>query len=353
MGTPGTNHDLTGMPRLAPDRMRAGPLLHVPALLATMGVDPAPVLQAAGLARDALSDPERAVPLRQAVRLLIAGAARTGRPHFGLLAGQHAALRQYGLVGLRMMHAPSVGTAWRGLVLTLQLNDRANVPALAVGDREAVLSFTPYREDAEGIEHIMDFTLATACSAMRTLCGAAWAPTEVHFAHRRPRDVRPYHDCFKAPVRFGTSRTAMTFPATVLDRRVIGASAVKRRAIEQAIADALRAQDLALPDLVRRALFARMSQDDVSIDGVARLLGLHKRTLNRRLAVLGTSYAALLAEVRYQVARQLLAVTDLPFVDIAGALAYTDASTFSRSFRAWSGTTPSGWRQKHSAPRYA
>lgn len=341
------NKALTGMARLGPDRMRAGPLLHIPALLSTMGVDLAPVLQAAGLARDALSDPERVVPLRKAVRLMIAAAARTGRPHFGLLAGQHASLEQYGLVGLRMMHASSVGMAWRGLVLTLQLNDRANVPALAVGDREAVLSFTPYREDSEGIEHIMDFTLATACAAMRTLCGATWAPTEAHLAHRRPNDARPYHRCFKAPVHFGASRTALLFPATLLDRRVIGASAVRRRAIEQAIADALRAQDLALPDMVRRALFARMTQDNVSIDDVARLLGMHKRTLNRRLAEDGTSFADLLAEVRFQVARQLLANTDLPFVDIAAALTYTDASTFSRAFRAWAGMPPSAWREMH------
>lgn len=339
------------MARLGPDGMRAGPLLHVPALLKTMGVDPAPVLQAAGLARDALSDPERVVPLRKAVRLMIAAAARTGRPHFGLLAGQHASLEQYGLVGLRMMNAASVGMAWRGLVRTLQLNDRANVPMLAVGAREAVLSFTPYRRDSEGIEQIMDFTLATACTAMRTLCGATWAPTEAHLAHRRPDDARPYHRCFRAPVRFSASRTALIFPAALLDRRVAGASAVRRRQIDQAIADALNAQDLALPDLVRRALFARMSEDDVSIDGVARLVGMHKRTLNRRLAAHGTSFADLLAEVRFQVARQLLAGTDLPFVDIADTLNYADASAFSRAFRTWTGTTASAWRQTHSAPR--
>jgi AraC-like DNA-binding protein len=349
--THGMKHELTGMARLSGDRMRAGPLMHVPVLLKAMGADPAPVMRAAGLTPDALTHPEGIVPLRKAVRLMIAAAAETGRPHFGLLAGQHASLEQYGLVGLRMMNAPSVGTAWRGLVLTLQLNDRANVPALTVRDRVAVLSFTPYREDGEGIEHIMDFTLATACSAMRTLCGAAWAPTEVHFAHRRPADVRPYRQCFKAPVLFGASRTALLFPASLLDRRVIGASAIRRRAIEQAVGDVLRGQDLALPDLVRRALFARMTQDDVSIDGVAGLLGLHKRTLNRRLADDGTSFANLLAEVRFQVARQLLAGTDLPFVDIAAALTYTDASAFSRAFRVWSGMPPSTWRETHGAPR--
>ena len=33
-----------------------------------------------------------------------------------------------------------------------------------------------------------------------------------------------------------------------------------------------------------------------------------------------------------------------PFVEIAATLNYTDASTFTRAFRAWSGTTPTAWR---------
>lgn len=337
-------HELTGIARIGHDMLRAGPVMHVPALLATMGVDALPLLRAAGLARDALSQPEHVVPLRKVVRFMIGCAARTGRPHFGLLAGQSASLEQYGLIGLRMKHAPSVGTAWRGLTLTLQLNGRANVPALTIRDRVAVLSFTPYRHDSEGISHIMDFTLATACTAMRTLCGPKWAPAEVHLAHRSPVDIRPYLQCFKAPVHFGTGRTALLFPATLLNQRVSGADPLKRKSIEQTIADVLRRQDLELPDKVRRALFSQMTQDDMSIEGVARLLGIHKRTLNRRLAENDTSFARVLAEVRFQIARQLLADTDLPLVDIAATLNYTDTSTFSRAFRAWAQMPPSKWR---------
>jgi len=342
-------HDLTGMARIGAGMIRAGTLMHVPALLTTLGVNPNPLLRAAGLSRDALSQPEHVIPISKAVRLMVVGAVRTGRPHFGLLTGQRALLEQYGLVGLRMMHAPSVGAAWRGLMLTLQLHGRANVPALTVRDRVAVLSFTPYPEESEGTRHIMDFTLATVCTAMRTLCGTKWAPTEAHLAHRAPVDPRPYRDFFKAPVHFDASRTALLFPASWLDRRVIGASPVMRKAIEQAIADMLRQQDMELTVKVRRALFAQITQDDVSIEGVARLLGLHKRTLNRRLAEKKTSFARLLGEVRFQISRQLLAETDLPLTDVAAALNYTDASTFSRAFRSWTRTSPSAWRKAHTA----
>jgi AraC-like DNA-binding protein len=72
---------------------------------------------------------------------------------------------------------------------------------------------------------------------------------------------------------------------------------------------------------------------------------MHKRTLNRRLAEFDLTFAKVLAEVRFQLARQLLRETDLPLVEIAATLNYTDSSTFSRAFRSWAGTTPSAWRQ--------
>jgi AraC-like DNA-binding protein len=339
-------HTLTGMARVGDGMVRAAALMHVPALLTSMGVDPRPILRAAGLSRDALSKPEGVIPVRKAVRLIVLCAARTARPHFGLLAGQHSQVEQFGLVGLRMKHAPSVGTAWRGLVLTLQLHGRANVPALAVRDRVAVLSFTPYSRETDGTHQIMDFTLATACAVMRTLCGPRWSPSEAHLAHRAPVDAGPYRRFFRAPVHFGATRTALLFPATWLDRRVVGANAAMRRSIEHAIADMLLRQDIELMVKTRRALFAQITQDDVAIDTVARLLGLHKRTLNRRLAEIGTSFARLLGEVRFEIARQLLSETDLPFVDIAATLGYTDASAFSRAFRSWAGMSASQWRNK-------
>src|SRR5262249_9770960 len=146
----------------------------------------------------------------------------------------------------------------------------------------------------EGINQVMDFTLAIACVYMRTLCGPNWAPTEAHLAQRAPVNSRPDSSVFKAPVHFSASRTALLFPASWLERPFILRNASLRRVIERTVANMLRQQDLELTTKVRRALFAQMTQNDVSIEGVARLLGQHKRTLNRRLAEVGTSFAKLL-----------------------------------------------------------
>jgi hypothetical protein len=77
-----------------------------------MGTDPEPLLRAADFLDDALSHPENIIPLDKVSRFIMACAERTGQSHFGLLVGQRVVIEQYGLVGLRVLHAPTVGAAW-------------------------------------------------------------------------------------------------------------------------------------------------------------------------------------------------------------------------------------------------
>jgi AraC-like DNA-binding protein len=51
-------------------------------------------------------------------------------------------------------------------------------------------------------------------------------------------------------------------------------------------------------------------------------------------------------EVRFEIARQMLENSAMDVSQIAGCLAYADASAFTRAFRRWSGTTPPLWRTK-------
>jgi AraC-like DNA-binding protein len=83
-----------------------------------------------------------------------------------------------------------------------------------------------------------------------------------------------------------------------------------------------------------------------SADQVAELFSMHRSTLNRQLGKLGTSFRALVDEVRFEVARQLLEDTRMEIVHIASLLGYSNASAFTRAFRRWSSTTPAEWRKK-------
>ena len=104
------------------------------------------------------------------------------------------------------------------------------------------------------------------------------------------------------------------------------------------------AVDLDIAIRARRAVIAGLAQGIVGVDSVASSVGLSKRTLNRRLAERGTSTRELIADVRLQIARQLLRDTDLAIADIANTICYSDVAAFSRAFSAKVGQSPAAWR---------
>ncbi len=332
------------MARIGEGTLRVGPLLQMPEVAAEFGLALEPLFGEMGLPLSLLDDAERILDVQTAARLLTLCAERSGCPHWGLLVGQKAMPASLGVVGLALLDAATVGTALRGLILTLHLNGRAIVPTLVVRNGIATLGVSPYGDYEAGAQQVTDLAIAMAVNLMRALCGPQWAPAEAIFSCRVPADRRPYSRFFRAPLRFDAPMTALVFSADWLARAIPGASAVARRRLQAQIAALTDRQDLDLANRARRALFTLIAHDDVSVEAVSAMLGMHRRTLNRRLTEHGTAIATLLAEVRYQIARQLLADTDLPLVEIAATLNYTDASVFSRAFHTWSGQTPTAWR---------
>ena len=98
---------------------------------------------------------------------------------------------------------------------------------------------------------------------------------------------------------------------------------------------------------IRRMLCPWVTSHRCSVDAMADLLAMNRRTFDRRLKSRGTSYRALANEIRFEVACCLLKDTEMSLSQIAAALGFSQASAFTRAFRGWSGQTPSVWRAAH------
>jgi AraC-like DNA-binding protein len=127
-----------------------------------------------------------------------------------------------------------------------------------------------------------------------------------------------------------------------MKQSVEGADAASLRIAEKAAEVAGRTE---LIQRVHRALRTLLLNGKSSGDDVARMLAMHRRTLNRRLQKQSTTFQEVLDEVRFEVARQLLADPLVAIDDIAATLGYASVSPFMRSFRRWTGTTPGRWRR--------
>ncbi|SKT31366.1 DNA-binding domain-containing protein [Mycobacteroides abscessus subsp. bolletii] len=94
-------------------------------------------------------------------------------------------------------------------------------------------------------------------------------------------------------------------------------------------------------DRVRAALIETLPAGDPSINAVTGHLATSARTLQRQLSQEGTSFQAVLANTRENLAMHYLTTrNDLRPPQIAFLLGYNDTNSFYRAFKTWTGTTP-------------
>jgi len=326
--------------------VRVGPLMSIPAVVQELGVDPEPLFESHGLDLDQFDDPDLRVPYLAASRLIARCAEATGCEHFGLLVGSRAGPSTLGVAGFMLRVAPDVRTALQDLVHNLDLHDEGGVPFVETTGEVSLLGYAIHQPGTKAADQIYDLSLAIACNIMRALCGSRWRATEVLLARRAPRDPAPYQRFFRAPLRFDAEQSAVAFASRWLDQPLASADPLLHRHLE-AEATALHARsDGDVVRGLRRLLRKTLVTQKLSIRLVARQLGMHERTLNRRLRAEGTTFQRELEAVRYDTARQLLDETSMTLAQVAAALEYADTSAFSRAFKRWAGATPAQWRAR-------
>jgi AraC-like DNA-binding protein len=160
---------------------------------------------------------------------------------------------------------------------------------------------------------------------------------------KRPADIRPYRQHFAAPLRFDSVIAAVVFPESHLSRPIVDADPLLHRLLFDNAELAIAATDPMLHIDVRRTIRQLMNRQ-CSRAEVARRLGMHERTLGRRLQASGTTFQRLLDETRLDMALQLLRDTRVQVARVAAALGYRDPTVFTRAFTRWTGLTPSQFR---------
>ena len=321
---------------------RIGGYAGLPALIRQFGADPSAILAGVGLASDALDGPEGRVPYALLGPLLRACAEATGCAHFGLLAGRMWRLSDVGLVGDFVRNCATVRDALETLTVNQHLNSQGGLAFLIERGGMVDLGYAIYHPHVVDTDQLYDSVLAAGFNYLRELCGADWVPSEVLIAHAKPADLTYHRSLFRTAPRFDAEFCALRFPMHWMERRIENADPERRRSAQAKVAAAQHA-DL-LHD-VFRALRLLLLHGRNSGNDVAQALSMHRRTLNRRLKAHGTTFQRVLDEVRFGVARQLLAASDIALDDVAATLGYAGVSPFMRTFHRWAGTTPGRWRR--------
>lgn len=182
---------------------------------------------------------------------------------------------------------------------------------------------------------------------VRALLGSVLArpPLEARFffACDEPGHAPQVRAILGESVTYGAARNAVQFPTAwlALESPFADAALFDAAVSELQIAARRLTAPVGLRGRVER-LLSTLPAGRLTADETARLMGVSRRTLVRRLAEAGVGYRQLAdAELRGR-AQRLLQAGTLSHARIAEELGYTDPTSFSRACRRWfrSGQTP-------------
>jgi len=327
--------------------VRVGPLMGMPAVLRELGIDPDPIFASAGLTSAQFEDPDTELLYAPGSQLLARCVAAAGCEHFGLLIGMRAGASCLGLPGFLLSSAPDVGTGLRDLVDNLDLHDQGGVATLQISGDVALLGYAIHQTSVEAAEYIYDVSMAQVCNILRGLCGELWKPTEVLLSRRPPQNLAIYRRFYRAPLHFNADRNAISFPTRWLEHKVPCANALLHRYLAQKVRDLHNLRTTDIVTELRGQMRKSLLSGEFGIGDIARRLHLHERTLHRRLRDQGTSFRRELEDIRYELAKQLLADSTMPVSKVARTLKYANLGGFNRAFKRWAGITPGEWRARN------
>jgi len=327
---------------------RVGPVAALPGLLGELGVSLEEACAGSGIAPNDLA-PEVRLPYPALIGLLERSAALARCPQLGLLLGARCDHLSLGAIGEMMAAAPTLGDAFSDYV-GLQIGySRGATVYLQRSGEDFVLGYGLYDSRTGPSRQIHDLVAALGCNMVRALTGGRGQVLRVLACISPPESLAAHRSVLKATVHFDQEQTAVVISARDMALPLPGHDPVRRLQLRNAIRQKLRGELEDVAANVRHVLRPRLMLGEANREAVARELGLSARTLARHLARAGTSFEAIKDEVRFTIARELLALTRLPISRIGGALAYSTNSAFDHAFTRWAGTTPSQWRSANAS----
>jgi len=328
---------------------RIGPLAGLPDIVRSHGVPMDAVVEGSGIEAEVFSNRDSVAPFVAICRVMDRAAKLTGQRHIGLEIGLAQDHRALGTVGQLVAHAPTLGEAIHDFVRNQHRNSRGAVTFLMPQGDGFHLGYGIYDRYETGADQLYDLAMAVAVNAVRSLAGTRAGPVEVLICHRGNASRSQYEAALGCPVRLNQPYAALMLTAEAMRLAIAGHDRVERERLA-ALLDSTSA--VGTPDFnarVRHLLKPAILMGDASAETIARQVGMHIRTLNRRLKDEGVTFRAIEQQVRFSIACELLSLTDLEIADISETLAYGTPSAFDRAFRRWTGVSPTRWRREPAA----
>jgi AraC-like DNA-binding protein len=337
---------------LAASFVRAASLTGFEDLVRTHGGDPAVILQTCGLAPHDLADPEHYLPNR-AVALAIEEAARAlSVRDFGLRLCALQGVETLGLLGLVIQSAPTVREGMmQGARYVHFHNSTLGYRTFMAPDEglECVEVFS-HLSSLLDIPQVMELCVAYMCRLAHVLSEGALRPSAIHFRHAPMGSAAQYRQHLGQLPHFRAAFDGIAIDPLAWRQPMPRHNRLLQQFVERFLIDTSPGSETGVANQVRSILGNLMRVGLADLPAVARALGQHPRTLQRRLRAEGAVFEDLRDAARKAWVGQLLAQPGLSLGHIAQLLGYADQSVLTRACQRWFGASPQRLRRGVQAP---
>ncbi|MVU78176.1 AraC family transcriptional regulator [Nocardia sp. ET3-3] len=316
-------------------------LLHrfVIAQLTAAGLDRGRLIRECGVPEWTLSGPGVHVPSATFGRLWEIAARWLDDPEVGLRVGSRYELKATGLYDYLFSTAPTVGAGLATCgpyVSAVTTNHRFTFVEGAGGESTLFLDMVDGEGRARELTHA--WGLSAVLGRARRVVDAPLNPIRVSLRQRAPRDLETYREVFPgAIIDFGMPTDSMTFRAADLALPLVTADPALAEVLKP-LAEALPPPpplETAWPERVAVAIAEGMDSGEISLERIARRLLVSPRTLQRRLAEVGTTFRNEVDRARHARLVEAAATGPLSRSQQARLLGYTDAGSARRTGLRW------------------
>jgi hypothetical protein len=266
---------------------RAASLMQLPGLLAEFGAGMDEVLAGTGVTPEQLR-PDAFIPYSAFLTILDNACRATGRDDIGIELGRRQTLAALGPLGDAMRHAATLGEAISAFVAFQIGNSTGGAVYLIRAEQDVILGYGVYDQEVNASPQIYDMVLAVGCNLLAELTGRAAGPVEILLSRAAPGDPARYQRIGHCPVRFGQAQTGLLLTAASLAFRLPGADMDLHGKARARLSSALKELRREMSGHVRHLLRPLLLVGNGKMEGVAGRLGLHPRSLRRRLREEGT-----------------------------------------------------------------
>jgi AraC-like DNA-binding protein len=299
------------------------------------------LLKKAGLTLQQIDNPTVRLNVRNQIAFLNLVADAAGDEVLGFHLAQDFDLREIGMLYYVMASSDALGDALQRATRYSRIVNEGMQLKWRENER-LIISFEYIDVARHQDRHQIEFFMVSLVRLARQLSGFNLFPERVSVTHHRSRFHAEFRKFFGCEVAFGSGTDEIAFPSTVGPMPLASADSFLNALLiaqcEQTRTSQLRPAELRTS--VENGIVSLLPHGRAQAPAIARKLGMSQRTLARRLASEGSSFTAVLDDLRRNLAKHYLSDSGVPITTVAWLLGYQEASAFTHAFKRWTGKTP-------------